>query len=149
MPREYIYIYVFREMNVIGVMEPVQGCPLLASSPGRLWDTFSKRCPNFFRGWGFFWKDLAGRHQNLLSVASQRCRTSWCMVRGCKRAAGLVLLTGLPMANPSEVPEAAHRKHARWQGKCIRGFFSSSFASSASPNHAIPSKTGFLAANPS
>ena len=31
-------------------METVRGCPLLASSRGRLWDTSSKRYPNFSRG---------------------------------------------------------------------------------------------------
>lgn len=49
-PCEYVYIYIFIEMDVIGVMEPVQGCPLLASSVGTLWDTFSKGCPSFSRG---------------------------------------------------------------------------------------------------
>lgn len=131
------------------MMEPVQGCPLLASSPGRLWDTFSKRCPSFSRGWFFFLERpcreapkpaVLGitKMPDLLVPGARMQESSW---------------AGFAHWSPNGKPLRGAQRRAQKACKVARqmhsGFFSSSFASSASPNHAIPSKTGFLAANPS
>ena len=161
-PCEYIYLYIYRDLGTRGDGAG-PGMPSAGTLPGKalghLLQEVSQLLQRGFFGWVWFFflerrcreapkTDARGITASLKTPAED-ARPLGAWRKDARERLGWFCS---PVSQP-KTPQRCPKLHAVSVQACKACshlfFFSSSLASSASPGHAIPSKTGFLAAKPS